>query len=168
MIRTGTFIGLILVFPCPWYMIAVGGLLPLPVILYYGIDSGIVLVFSLVHIAIYTWIFHRVARWAGELSGRGAFAIPLQQFSWCQLCSRLVSYRSMAAVRTWLPDGCSNTMPTRYTEIRFLTRLAQGAGYRRCLTSSCSRSARALDGAQQSGRHPVIQAIESTRQFPNG
>ena len=71
MIRTGTFIGLILVFPCPWYMIAVGGLLPLPVILYYGMDGGIVQVFSLVHIAIYTWIFHRVARWAGGVVRTG-------------------------------------------------------------------------------------------------
>ena len=71
MIRTGTFIGLILVFPCPWYMIAVGGLLPLPVILFYGMDGGIVLVFSLVHIAIYTWIFYRVARWAGGVVRTG-------------------------------------------------------------------------------------------------
>ena len=77
MIRTGTFIGLILVFPCPWYMIAVGGLLPLPVILYYGIDGGIVLVISLVHIAIYTWIFHRVARWAGGVVRTGRIRNPV-------------------------------------------------------------------------------------------
>jgi len=77
MIRTGTFIGLILVFPCPWYMIAVGGLLPLPVILYYGMDGGIVLVFSLVHIAIYTWIFHRVARWAGGVVRTGRIRNPV-------------------------------------------------------------------------------------------
>jgi len=77
MIRTGTFIGLILVFPCPWYMIAVGGLLPLPVILFYGMDGGIVLAFSLVHIAIYTWIFHRVARWAGGVVRTGRIRNPV-------------------------------------------------------------------------------------------
>lgn len=64
MIRTGTFIGLILIFPCPWYMIAVAGLLPLPVIFLYGITDGIVLLISLVHVVIYAWIFHRVSRWA--------------------------------------------------------------------------------------------------------
>ena len=52
-----------LVFPCPWYMIAVGGLLPLPVIAAYGAAGGIVLVFSLVHVVIYTWVFYRVSRW---------------------------------------------------------------------------------------------------------
>ena len=77
MIRTGTFIGLILVFPCPWYMIAVGGLLPLPVILFNGMDGGIVLVFSLVHIAIYTWIFHRMARWAGGVVRTGRIRNPV-------------------------------------------------------------------------------------------
>lgn len=69
--RAGTFIGLVLVFPCPWYMVAVGGLLPLPVILLYGFSGGIVLVFSLVHVALYTWVFDRVARWAGSIVRTG-------------------------------------------------------------------------------------------------
>ena len=62
MIRAVTFLGLILAFPCPWYMIAVGGVLPLPVIVSYGTAGGVVLVFSLVHLVVYTWIFHRVSR----------------------------------------------------------------------------------------------------------
>jgi len=61
-IRAVTFLGLFLVFPCPWYMIAVGGVLPLPVIVSYGTTGGVVLVFSLVHLVVYTWIFHRVSR----------------------------------------------------------------------------------------------------------
>src|SRR5437016_1806420 len=61
-IRAVTFLGLFLVFPCPWYMIAVGGVLPLPVIVSYGAAGGVVLVFSLVHLVVYTWIFHRVSR----------------------------------------------------------------------------------------------------------
>jgi hypothetical protein len=77
MIRTGAFVGLILVFPCPWYMIAVGGLLPLPVILLYGSAGGIVLVFSLVHVVAYTWIFHRVARWAGGVVRTGRVRKPV-------------------------------------------------------------------------------------------
>lgn len=60
--RSGTFIGLVLWFPCPWYMVAVGGLLPLPVIALYGIDGGIVLVFSLVHLAVYASLFFYLAR----------------------------------------------------------------------------------------------------------
>src|SRR5437867_12947899 len=43
-------------------MIAVGGVLPLPVIVSYGTAGGVVLVFSLVHLVVYTWIFHRVSR----------------------------------------------------------------------------------------------------------
>lgn len=77
MIRAGIFVGLILVFPCPWYMIAVGGLLPLPVILLYGIAGGIVLVFSLVHVVIYAWIFHRVARWAAGVVRTGRVRKPV-------------------------------------------------------------------------------------------
>ena len=69
-IRAATFLGLILLFPCPWYMIAVGGLLPLPVIASYGAAGGIVLVFSLVHLVVYTWLFHLVARWIGSLARR--------------------------------------------------------------------------------------------------
>src|SRR3989442_12429298 len=61
-IRAVTFLGLILVFPCPWYMIAVGGVLPLPVIVSYGAAGGLVLGFWLVHLAVYTWAFHRVSR----------------------------------------------------------------------------------------------------------
>ena len=60
--RAGTFIGLVLWFPCPWYMVAVGGLLPLPVIARYGIEGGIVLVFSLVHLAVYAGLFFYLAR----------------------------------------------------------------------------------------------------------
>jgi hypothetical protein len=60
--RSGTFIGLVLWFPCPWYMVAVGGLLPLPVIAMYGIGGGIVLVFSLVHLAIYAGVFSYLVR----------------------------------------------------------------------------------------------------------
>jgi len=66
-IRAGTFLGLILVFPCPWYMIAVGGLLPLPVIVSYGAAGGVVLVFSLVHLVVYTWIFYRMSRWVSAI-----------------------------------------------------------------------------------------------------
>jgi hypothetical protein len=58
---TWTFVGLILWFPCPWYMVAVGGLLPLPVIALYGIHGGIVLAFSLVHLAVYTALFFYLA-----------------------------------------------------------------------------------------------------------
>ena len=36
MTRATTFLGLMLLCPCPWYMLAVGGLLPLPVIVAYG------------------------------------------------------------------------------------------------------------------------------------
>lgn len=60
--RAGTFIGLVVWFPCPWYMVAVGGLLPLPVIAMYGISGGIVLVFSLVHLALYAGVFFFLAR----------------------------------------------------------------------------------------------------------
>ena len=40
MIRAGTFVGLMLLFPCPWFMFGVGGLLPLPVIVAYGAAAG--------------------------------------------------------------------------------------------------------------------------------
>jgi hypothetical protein len=65
LVRVVAFLGLTLVFPCPWYMIAVGGLLPLPVIALYGLDGGIVLVFSVLHIVLYGWLFLRLARWVG-------------------------------------------------------------------------------------------------------
>jgi len=61
-VRTGTFIGLVLAFPCPWYMVAVGGLLPLPVIVLYGLSGGIVLAFSAVHLAVYAGLFFYLAR----------------------------------------------------------------------------------------------------------
>ena len=60
--RAATFLALVLAFPCPWYMFAVGGLLPLPVILLYGLDGGIVLAVSLVHVAIYTGLFYLLVR----------------------------------------------------------------------------------------------------------
>ena len=60
--RIGTFIGLVLAFPCPWTMVAVGGLLPLPVIALYGLSGGIVLAFSLVHLAVYGGLFFYLAR----------------------------------------------------------------------------------------------------------
>jgi len=62
MTRVGTFAGLVLVFPCPWYMLAVGGLLPLPVILAFGLAGPIHLAFSLAHAVLYTWLFWIVAR----------------------------------------------------------------------------------------------------------
>lgn len=61
-VRSGTFIGLVLWFPCPWYMVAVGGLLPLPVIALYGVGGGMVLVFSLVHLTVYASLFYWLAR----------------------------------------------------------------------------------------------------------
>jgi len=61
-VRTGTFIGLVLWFPCPWYLVAVGGILPLPVIAGYGFGGGIVLVFSLIHLAVYGTVFLYLAR----------------------------------------------------------------------------------------------------------
>src|SRR5262245_7823132 len=71
MIRIGTFVGLALVFPCPWYMVAVGGLLPLPVILAYGLSGPIPLAFSLAHAVLYTWIFWRLARRADAIVRTG-------------------------------------------------------------------------------------------------
>jgi hypothetical protein len=62
MSRVATFIGLVLWFPCPWYMFAVGGLLPLPVIVWYGFDGGVMLVVSLVHLAVYSCLFFFLAR----------------------------------------------------------------------------------------------------------
>lgn len=61
--RAATFVSLCLLFPCPWYLVAVGGLLPLPVIVMYGFGGGILLAFSLVHLALYVGIFFYVARW---------------------------------------------------------------------------------------------------------
>jgi len=61
-VRTATFLGLMLLFPCFWYLVAVGGLLPLPVIAMYGLDGGVVLVSSLVHLVVYGGIFLYVAR----------------------------------------------------------------------------------------------------------
>jgi hypothetical protein len=77
MIRAGAFIGLALLFPCPWYMLAVGGLLPLPVIVLYGLSGGIVLAFSLVHAIVYVWLFHRTARWLGALLRAGRVRAPV-------------------------------------------------------------------------------------------
>ena len=61
MTRATTFLGLMLLCPCPWYALAVGGLLPLPVIVAYGARGGIMLVISLIHLVVYTWIFHKIA-----------------------------------------------------------------------------------------------------------
>jgi len=61
-VRSGTFIGLVLAFPCPWYMFAVGGLLPLPVIALYGLSGGVMLVVALVHLAVYLCIFALLTR----------------------------------------------------------------------------------------------------------
>ena len=60
--RVWFFAGLVLVFPCPWYMVAVGGLLPLPVIMAYGAAEPIMLAFSAVHAALYIWLFWVLAR----------------------------------------------------------------------------------------------------------
>jgi hypothetical protein len=70
-IRTATFVGLMLLFPCPWFMFAVGGLLPLPVIVAYGAGGGMVLAVTLIHLVVYTWIFYKAARWVGRLAGQG-------------------------------------------------------------------------------------------------
>lgn len=56
------FAGLVLVFPCPWYMIAVGGLLPLAVIVAYAIEGPLMLAFSAAHAALYIWLFWLLAR----------------------------------------------------------------------------------------------------------
>ena len=61
MTRAITFLGLMLLCPCPWYALAVGGLLPLPVIVAYGAAGGVMLVISLIHLVVYTWIFHKIA-----------------------------------------------------------------------------------------------------------
>jgi len=72
MIRAATFVGLVLLFPSPWFMIAVGGVLPLPVFVAYGIGGGgVVLAISLVHVIIYAWLFGKIARWVGRLAGEG-------------------------------------------------------------------------------------------------
>lgn len=60
--RIGIFTGLVLVFPCPWYMVAVGGLLPLPVILAFGLSGPIQSAFSLAHAVLYAWLFWTLAR----------------------------------------------------------------------------------------------------------
>jgi hypothetical protein len=62
MTRIGLFTGLALVFPCPWYMVAVGGLLPLPVIVVFGLSGPIHLAFSVAHAVLYTWLFWVLAR----------------------------------------------------------------------------------------------------------
>jgi hypothetical protein len=61
-VRSGTFIALVLAFPCPWYMVAVGGLLPLPVIALYGLEGGIVFALSVVHLIVYLGVFYYLAR----------------------------------------------------------------------------------------------------------
>ena len=68
-IRSGTFTELMFLFPCPFYMIAVGGLLPLPVIVSYGNDGGLMLAISLVHLVFYAWLFFWVARFIGWVAG---------------------------------------------------------------------------------------------------
>lgn len=60
--RTATFLALVLAFPCPWYMFAVGGLLPLPVIVRYGFDGGIMLAASVVHLVVYATLFFLAVR----------------------------------------------------------------------------------------------------------
>jgi hypothetical protein len=60
--RLLAFTGLVLVFPCPWYFFAVGGLLPLAVIAKYGLGGGIVLAASLVHVAVYATLFYFLVR----------------------------------------------------------------------------------------------------------
>jgi len=62
LVRSGAFIGLVLAFPCPWYLFAVGGLLPLPVIALYGLSGGVMLVAALVHLAVYLCIFALLTR----------------------------------------------------------------------------------------------------------
>ena len=69
MIRAGTFTGLMLLFPCPFYMIAVHGVLPLPVIVSYGSDGGLMLAIALIHLVVYAWIFFWIARFIGWLAG---------------------------------------------------------------------------------------------------
>src|SRR5439155_14830803 len=59
--RAATFLGLMLLCPCPWFALAVGGLLPLPVIVAYGTAGGVMLAISLIHLVVYTWIFHKIA-----------------------------------------------------------------------------------------------------------
>lgn len=91
-LRIAVFIGLALVFPCPWYMVAVGGLLPLPVILLFGIGGGVLMMVSragtvggvvalitLVHLVVYAWLFHRVSVWVDALvrSGRVPAAVAV-------------------------------------------------------------------------------------------
>jgi hypothetical protein len=49
-------------FPCPWYFFAVGGLLPLAVIAKYGVDGGILLAASVVHIVLYATLFYFLVR----------------------------------------------------------------------------------------------------------
>lgn len=65
--RIATYIGLLVCFPCPWYLVAVGGLLPLPVIAMYGLEGGIILAFSFAHVAVYATLFYfvvrRIRRW---------------------------------------------------------------------------------------------------------
>jgi len=69
-IRAAIFLALVLFFPCPWYIIAAGGLLPLPVIASYGAAGGSALAFSVVHVVVYTWIFYLLARGMGSLARR--------------------------------------------------------------------------------------------------
>ena len=61
-VRAATFTALVILFPCPWYMFAVGGLLPLPVIMRYGLDSGVMLAVSIVHLIVYATLFYFAAR----------------------------------------------------------------------------------------------------------
>jgi hypothetical protein len=93
-LRVGVFLGLALVFPCPWYMLAIGGVLPLPVILLFGsgivmqlsrshmgVGGSVVLLITLVHLVIYAWVFHRISAWVGSLVRTGrvpaSVAVPV-------------------------------------------------------------------------------------------
>jgi hypothetical protein len=61
-LKGAAFTGLVLWFPCFWYLVAVGGLLPLPVIVMYGFEGGVMLAFSLVHLALYAMLFFLAVR----------------------------------------------------------------------------------------------------------
>jgi len=71
MIRLATFAGLMLLFPCPFYLLKTGGLLPLPVIVAYGTAGGGTLAVALLHLVVYTIIFYKLARWVAREAGHG-------------------------------------------------------------------------------------------------
>jgi len=95
------FLGLILVFPCPWYMIAVGGLLPLPVIA------------SFARPAASSWCSRsstssstrgllRVSRWVSSFVRIARIPRPVAGVLLLAALLALSFLRSTAAVRTWL------------------------------------------------------------------